>query len=271
MQSNNLDDELEALGLHGAEPRQERLRRQRSPSAGRSCTNRLWFFSTFRRWSANNYLGNTFNSTGAQAVDDQRIHGRHAPPDHCRSTPRNKFTVHYDRSIKWRGHRPNNWITANINEPISSVVQTTGLNYIGQAKWSSPISNRLLTEVSVFTMPVNYNLSFQPDAAPNAIATFDQIQSVFRGVSPRQDINTARMYTYAGFVSYVTGAHNIKTGVQVRTGESQELFETRGDIVQIVKNGVPQVGAARQQPERPQGVGRQHRRLRPGLVDASAA
>ena len=48
------------------------------------------------------------------------------------------------------------------------------------------------------------------------------------------------MYTYAGFVSYVTGAHNFKTGVQVRTGWSQELFETRGDIVQIVSNGVPQ-------------------------------
>ena len=31
--------------------------------------------------------------------------------------------------------------------------------------------------------------------------------------------------------SYVTGAHNFKTGFQVRTGDSQELFETRGDIV----------------------------------------
>ena len=118
-------------------------------------------------------------------------------------------------------------------------MQTTGLNYIGQVKWSSPISNKLLTEVSVFTLPVNYNLSFQPDADPNAIATFDQIRSIVTGVSPRQDINTARMYTYAGFVSYVTGAHNLKIGVQVRTGWSQELFETREDIVQIVTNGVP--------------------------------
>ena len=146
-------------------------------------------------------------------------------------------------------------------------MQTTGLNYIGQAKWSSPISNRLLTEFSVFTLPVNYNLSFQPDADPNAIATFDQIRSVFTGVSPRQDINTARMYTYAGFVSYVTGAHNLKAGVQVRTGDSQELFETRGDIVQIVNERRAAVGPPGQQPERAQGVRRQHRRLRPGFVD----
>ncbi|MCC6989165.1 MAG: hypothetical protein IT181_09220, partial [Acidobacteria bacterium] len=199
--------------------------------------NRLWFFSTFRRWAANNYLGNTFTATGAQALDDQRL-----TDVTLRFTgqvsERNKLTVHYDRSIKWRGHRPNNWISANINEPISSVVQTTGLNYIGQVKWSSPISNRLLAEASVFTLPVNYNLSFQPDAATDAVATFDQIQSVFKGVSPRQDINTARMYTYAGFMSYVTGAHNLKAGIQVRTGWSQELFQTRGDIVQILNNGV---------------------------------
>ena len=96
-----------------------------------------------------------------------------------------------------------------------------------------------MAEASVFTLPVNYNLSFQPDADPDAVATFDQIRSHFTGVSPRQDTNTARMWTYAGFMSYVTGAHNFKVGLQVRTGESQELFETRQDIVQIVNNGVP--------------------------------
>ena len=81
---------------------------------------------------------------------------------------------------------------ASINEPISSVVQTTGLNYIGQVKWSSPISNRLLAEASVFTLPVNYNLSFQPDADPDAIATFDQIQSVVHAASRRGRTSTRR-------------------------------------------------------------------------------
>lgn len=237
VQSNNLGDELRALGLT-AQNRVDSVYDLNLTFGGPIVKNRVWFFSTFRRWGANNYLGNTFTSTGAQALDDQRLTDATLRLT-TQVTPRNKFTLHYDRSIKWRGHRPNNWISAAINEPISSVVQTTGLNYIGEAKWSSPISNRLLAEVSVFTLPVNYNLSFQPDAAPGAVSTFDQIQSVIRGVSPRQDTNTARMWTYAGFVSYVTGSHNLKTGVQVRSGNSQELFETRGDIVQIVSNGVP--------------------------------
>lgn len=237
-QSNNLDADLVALGFT-AQNRVKSVYDVNLTYGGPLVRNRLWFFSTYRRWSANNYLGNTFDARGAQAVDDQRISDGTVRLT-WQAARQHKFALLYDRSAKWRGHRPNNWIGASINEPVSSVEQTTGLNYIGQIKWSSPISNRLLTEVSVFTLPVNYSLQFQKEADPNAIATFDQIRSVFTGVSPRQDINTARMYTYAGFVSYVTGAHNLKMGTQIRRGWSQELFETRGDIVQIVSNGVPQ-------------------------------
>jgi hypothetical protein len=237
-QSNNLDADLVALAFT-AQNRVRSVYDVNLTYGGPIVRNRLWFFSTYRRWSANNYLGNTFDAKGAQAVDDQRISDGTLRLT-WQAAKQHKLAVLYDRSAKWRGHRPNNWIGASINEPVSSVEQTTGLNYIGQLKWSSPISNRLLTEVSVFTLPVNYNLQFQKEADPNAIATFDQIRSIFTGVSPRQDINSARMYTYAGFVSYVTGAHNLKMGTQVRTGWSQELFETRGDIVQIVSNGVPQ-------------------------------
>jgi hypothetical protein len=237
-QSDNLDDDLVALGFT-AQNRVKSVYDVNLTFGGPISRDRLWFFSTYRRWSANNYLGNTFDSSGNQAVDDQRISDGTLKLT-WQAARQHKLSLLYDRSAKFRGHRPNNWITANINEPVSSVVQTTGLNNIGEAKWTSPISNKLLTEFAVFTLPVNYNLSFQPGADPNAIATFDQIRSVFTGVSPRQDINNARMYTYAGYMSYLTGSHNVKTGVQVRTGNSQELFETRGDIVQYVSNGVPQ-------------------------------
>lgn len=200
MQSDNLDDQLEALGF-SVQNRVDTVYDFNATFGGPITRDRLWFFSTFRRWAANNFLGNTFTATGEQALDDQRI-----TDVTLRLTgqlnQKNKLTLHYDRSIKWRGHRPNNWIGASINDPISSVEQTTGLNYIGQLKWSSPISNRLMAEASVFTLPVNYKLSFQPDAAPGAVATFDQIRSHITGVSPRQDSNTARMWTYAGFVSY---------------------------------------------------------------------
>ncbi len=175
-QSENLDDDLVALGFM-APNKVKSIYDVNLTYGGPIVRNRLWFFSTYRRWSANNYLGNTFDSHGEQAVDDQRISDGTVRFT-WQAAKQHKFALHYDRSAKWRGHRPNNWIGASINEPVSSVEQVTGLNYIGQVKWSSPISNKLLTEVSVFTLPVNYNLQFQKDADPNAVATFDQIRSI---------------------------------------------------------------------------------------------
>ncbi len=237
MQSNNLDDDLVALGFK-VQNRVQSVYDINATLGGPVKRDRVWFFSTYRRWSANNFLGNTFTSTGAQAVDDQHISDATIRVT-TQISKRNKLSLHYDRSWKWRGHRPNNWVSASINDPISDVVQTTQKNYIGEIKWTSPVSNRLLAEAAVFTLPINYTLGFEPDAAPDAIATFDQIRSVISGVSPRMDTNTARMFTYAGSVSYVTGSHSLKVGTQVRTGNSQELFTIRGDILQITNNGVP--------------------------------
>ena len=236
-QSDNLDDGLVALGFK----KQNRVQNVYDINAtlgGPIVKDRWWFFGTFRRWSADNYLGNTFTSTGDQAVDDQ-----HISDGTIRLTTqvsrKNKLSLHYDRSIKFRGHRPNNYITVSTNDPLSDVVQTTQQNYIGEVKWTSTVTNRLLAEAAVFTMPVNYSLSFEPDAAPDAVATLDQTRSAIYGVSPRQDNNTARMFTYAGHASYVTGTHAIKVGAQVRSGWSEELFTSRGDIVQVIVNNLP--------------------------------
>ena len=236
MQGGNLSQDLVDLGFK-KQNRVQSVYDANFTLGGPVRRDRLWFFGTFRRWSANNFLGNTFTSTGEQAVDDQHISDATIRLTLQAST-NNKFSFHYDRSIKWRGHRPNNWLTASINDPISDVVQTTQLNYIGEIKWSSTIGSRLLAEAAMFTMPVNYTLGFEPDASPTAVATFDQIRSVISGVSPRMDTNSARMFTYAGNLSYVTGSHSVKVGTQVRTGWSQELFTMRGDLLQITSNGV---------------------------------
>jgi len=236
MQASNQSQDLVDLGFK-VQNRVQSVYDVNGTLGGPVQRDRLWFFGTFRRWSANNYLGNTFTSTGDQAIDDQHITDATIRLT-WQATRNNKFSFHYDRSIKWRGHRPNNWLSASINDPVSDVVQTTQLNYIGEIKWSSTLGSRLLAEAAMFTMPVNYTLGFEPDASADAIATFDQVRSTIAGVSPRMDTNSARMFTYAGNVAYVNGSHSLKIGTQVRTGWSQELFTIRGDILQITSNGV---------------------------------
>jgi len=235
LQSDNLSQDNINLGFK-AQNKVQSVYDFNGNLGGPMVRDRAWFFATFRRWSANNYLGNTFTSTGAQAIDDQHltdITGRVT----FQINHNNKVTVHYDKGIKWRGHRPNNYIGVTTNDPLSDVVQTTDNIYIGEVKWTAPLTSHVVAEAAVFTLPVFYRLLREPGTPANAISTLDQTNSAIYNITPREDVDSARMFTYAGNVSYVNGAHEIKVGTQVRTGWSQEQFTTPGDMIQVIVAG----------------------------------
>src|SRR3954447_15849610 len=103
MQSDNLDGDLVALGFK-VQNRVQNVYDINGTFGGPLRKDRLWFFGTYRRWSADNYLGNTFTSTGAQAVDDQHITDATIRVT-TQVAKKHKLSFHYDRSIKFRGHR----------------------------------------------------------------------------------------------------------------------------------------------------------------------
>ena len=59
------------------------------------------------------------------------------------------------------------------------------------------------------------------------------------GISPRQDLDRGSYTTVVANAAYVTGSHNLKTGIQSRKGYFQESFQMNGDMIQILSNGVP--------------------------------
>lgn len=202
--------------------------------------NKLWFFGSFRRWGANNYLANTFTdpSKTNQARDDNRLTDASLRLT-WRATANNTFTVHYDRGFKFRGHRPNNFIGASFSEPVSDVVQKNPVNYMAQVSWTSTITSKLLTQVGYTQMPVNYTLGFEPGVVPGTIAQYDQGTSTIYGASPRVDSDSGTMRTIQGSASYVSGSHNLKTGIEDRYGWFQEAFHINGDQTLILNNGTP--------------------------------
>ena len=237
MQSNNLTPDLITLGLK-AQNKLENVYDLNASFGGPVLRHRLWFFTTFRRWAANSFLANTFKPDGSQALDDARLTdgtGRFT----AQLSKSNKLSFSFDDSYKWRGHRPNNMISASINDPIASVVQNTKRNYMASIKWTSTLSSHFLFEAGYVMMPVDYNLAFQLGVPPGAIAIYDQTRSEISNVSPRQDFDTGTMRTAAASLTYVTGAHTLKAGFQLRSGFFQESFTMNGDMVQVLNNGVP--------------------------------
>ena len=135
----------------------------------------------------------------------------------------NKISLHYDRGFKFRGHRPNNWIGAPSTTRSSDVVQTklAQLHRRGQVDLDrdQPAAGRGVVLHAAGQLQPVIRAGRGPAPSP---PTTDSLGLC--NVSPREDFDTARMFTYSGGLSYVTGAHNFKTGVQARTGWSQEQF-----------------------------------------------
>jgi hypothetical protein len=236
-QSDNLTSSLISQGLT-AQNKIDTIYDLNPGIGGPILKDRLWFYGSFRRWGANNYLANTFTPEGTQALDDNRLTDI-ALRLTGQITKNQRLTVSYDRGFKFRGHRPNNLITASFSDPIADVVQKTWMNYIGQAKWTFTPTSKLAVEAGMTIMPVNYNLGFEPGVQPNVVAAYDQVTSTITRASPREDFDRALMRSYMGSVTYVSGRHSLKTGVQARTGFEQEAFVMNQDMLQIYNNGVP--------------------------------
>jgi hypothetical protein len=237
MQSDNLTSKLIAQGLT-AQNKIDTVYDINAGFGGPIIKDRLWFYASFRRWGANNFLANTFTPQGTQALDDNRLTDL-ALRFTYQLNKSNKVSVSYDRSFKFRGHRPNNLISASISNPIASVVQHSWMNYMGQAKWTSTPSSKLVIQAGYTQMPVHYDLLFEPGIAPGTVAAYDNVLSTITRASPREDFDRGFMKTYMGNVAYISGSHDLKTGIQARTGYFQESFVMNNDMVQILANGVP--------------------------------
>jgi len=65
---------------------------------------KMWFVGSLRRWAATKYVGNTFTSTGDQAIDDGRL-GDATLRLTVQTSQRDKLSLQYGRHFNWRGRR----------------------------------------------------------------------------------------------------------------------------------------------------------------------
>jgi hypothetical protein len=219
---------------------------------------RVWFFVSGRNWAYNNYVGGALNPDGTQAVDDNSIKAFPARIT-AQVTPKNKVTAMFDWSEKRRGH-------ANLSgtiAPAASLVQSQPAQHIAQAKWTSTLTNHLLLETGYNQTFNNAKYEYEPEVVVGACHTAFVLcpPGTGYGSIPHQDltlgINTVAAVTGTGVqtgpqkmptmshylqssLSYVTGAHALKVGVQQRFGWQRDTrFGINADLIQQYRNGAP--------------------------------
>jgi hypothetical protein len=235
MQSDNQSDELLARGLRV--PNSLKSVYDINASIGGPVKrDRLWFFGSFRQWAANRYVANTFNRDGSQALDDNRLTDGTVRVTVLPSQM-NKIALSYGRNSKWRGHRRDNQ-PATFVLPEAAMVQTTPYDYILQAKWTSTLTNSLMFEAGLSFLKGSFLTGYRPETGPDDVTKYDFGTDVLFNAPIYNSWSNNDTKAYVASLSYVTGQHNLKMGVQIRNGPYWRPTTKNGDILLRFNNGV---------------------------------
>ncbi len=221
---------------------------------------RLWFFTSVREWAFNTFVANALNPDGTQAKEDNFLQA-YTNRLTIQANPRNKVTAFFDLMPRRKGHRD---LELGGISPEATSLQAWKLGYNGQAKWTSTVTNKLLVESGYSTAVFPFHINYRPEVrlatcfaafvacAPGTdygdIAKVDLVQGTRRGAA----LGSTNGPTYKGYVtssvSYVTGSHALKSGVQWTWGYNKSRNVANADLSQRYRNGVPDSVAIRNTP-----------------------
>jgi Carboxypeptidase regulatory-like domain len=205
--------------------------------------NKLWFFGSMRHWGVNQTLANSFYSAtpfsptdtsfnpdrSNQAVDNNLIKS-FMTRFTWQVSPKNKFSFYLDRIIKFRGHEQNSigGVSSIWSEDTFSTRQPKQY-YMTEAKWTGVWTTRLLFEAGVGINNESYTTGeLQPGLEDcvaagtcNPIPKVNTTNGQTWGAPPTPFyVHTPVRGTAITSLSYVTGSHAIKGGMELSHGKS---------------------------------------------------
>jgi hypothetical protein len=250
MQSNNFSDELRAQGVRTA-GRLNKVWDLNGAFGGPVKRDRLWFFVTGRYQGSERYVADMFHNLNAgnpnawtyepdrsrQALSDGVWEGTAARMT-WQMTPRNKLNLFWDEQDMCRNCAGGG--SATVSPEAQDGSQNIDWMRAYQASYSAPLSSRVLLEAGFGATAFKYGaeregndrsqvrVTEQGGPIPNLVYRsmyWDQIKSK----TPR----------YRASLSYVTGAHAMKTGFDTYHSISRRNYQRGEGLAYRFNNGVP--------------------------------
>src|SRR5438874_3825920 len=252
-QSNNFTDELRATGLR-APNRVERIQDFNPSLGGPIKKDRLWFFTSFRRWGVDQTITDSFynlDPTHVTYVPADGASGRTLKPtvdDNIiksgvvrltwQMASKHKFSAYMDRIVKFRGHE-----CPALYAEEACGIRSPKRYFTTQAKYTATLSSKLLLEAGFSENDETYSTNeAQPSVGASDIPRFDRTTTYAWGApqGPYYFREPTR-YTYSSAVSYVTGSHALKGGFQWGTGGNHHIrtLQNGVDLIQEYRNLSP--------------------------------
>ena len=269
-QADNLTQDLKDRGL-SAVGKIDKIYDFNFSIGGPLKQDKLWFFTSARKWGVDSPVADSFYAPQGvpfptafpqckagtvsceQGLDDQQITSGMLRLT-WQISSKNKLGAYYDRLYKTRGHD----MTAGFDPATASFKWRSPVYYTTQIKWTSTLSSKLLLEAG-YGSNVNVTVQSLQDGVEQPRGT----AAWYAGASRTdRDLGTTwaapdnvptfvpTKYYLTSAVSYVTGSHNIKGGVQFGTGWFETRQDALADLQQNYRTGAPDSVVIRNTPFR---------------------
>ena len=132
---------------------------------------------------------------------------------------------------------------------------------VHQVKFSSPINNQFLVDMSASRFRADDWFGREPEVAADAISHFDAVTNTYTVALPTCATTPCRGDVFNASMSYFSGRHNLKFGYQyMKAGQKNTNWSTSG-MRAVFRNGVQDSDQHLQHAGRVRGI-----RSRPGVL-----
>ena len=259
LQWDNLSDELVARGMRAPDAT-DLIYFTNLSVGGPIIRDKIWFFGGYGRNGNNNIIADSFYPDGTPGAFDLRVRNLSARTT-WQVNQKNKVTWYGDFTDKWTDHN----YTSGADIQTASLRQVYGGRqtdggavsewrgpfgkYVTYGKWTAPLTNSVLVESGFMKSTNDQGRRYQSETyfepfTPAWYANASRVDLVLGTTkvaaagNANQGIN--HTYTSTSSLSYVSGSHSIKTGLQYLFGVSQtNVFARNGGLVQRYRSGVP--------------------------------
>jgi Carboxypeptidase regulatory-like domain len=212
--------------------------------------NKLWFYFASRYWGLDKFPADSFYDADSQyftysqdlshrGVDDS-WNLSNAVRLTWQASNRNKITAYVDKQDRLTGH----WFVGQggifgLTTPEASWIQRTPIGHLLQGKWTSTVSSRMLIEVGVSLYDQEYTREPQPGITTSTLSVRDNATGRRINAAPYYSEHFSVLRTYTASMTYVTGSHAMKIGMNLSEGPRHEIARVNQDMTLVFSGATP--------------------------------
>jgi len=247
-QSANLSDDLKARGLTTGN-RINRIWDLNPALGGPIVKDRLWIYGSYRHWGTYNTVAQSFRDADFSELfykpsTEQNLfpvwHQSAVSRLTTQVNQKNKVNVYADWQYTFFG----NCFVPTYLTAISACPEYKNIpQYILQASWSSPLTNKILLEAGGTITPQDFHGYRRQGVSTTQFAMSDSLAPVGMptawGASTGYGYNRSDQSNYRASASYVTGTHNIKVGMTLMHAWRYATTEVNNSVSLQLRNLQP--------------------------------